>query len=382
MVAPGHQLYTPEQAARSSLGAVRYQSTLARRLAKPLTGVQQAGRGMTVNFKSPIFIDPARVYTRDMRRSETPIEYSDLYQDNLSIELTDQVYNAVKLPDDFYTFTLENLEQQVIRPMAQSVADHIDSVVVGALTGVQAGLSAADKAPKGSIVADDGTVFPKTVNKNDTLEEVAAKARKEFRDSGKKFAAFGAGVNGITDASLKADSRRTALRAVRAASQLLGMRGVANGDRVLVVGSAWEAAFLDAEQLRFVDRAGADGALRQATIGNLYGFEVIVDYSIDSTAAYALDAEGVALVTQTTTIPRGAAFASTITEGGFTLRYLQDYDPDILTDRAVVDTFAGAKILDSQRVLKLTGTETMSELSGDEAPASTGTGSGSGSNGS
>ena len=114
MVAPGHQLYTPEQAARSSLGAVRYQSTLARRLAKPLTGVQQAGRGMTVNFKSPIFIDPARVYTRDMRRSETPIEYSDLYQDNLSIELTDQVYNAVKLPDDFYTFTLENLEQQVI----------------------------------------------------------------------------------------------------------------------------------------------------------------------------------------------------------------------------------------------------------------------------
>ena len=383
MVAPGHQLYTPEQAARSSLGAVRYQSTLARRLAKPLTGVQQAGRGMTVNFKSPIFIDPARVYTRDMRRSETPIEYSDLYQDNLSIELTDQVYNAVKLPDDFYTFTLENLEQQVIRPMAQSVAEHIDSVVVGALGDVQAGLSAADKAPKGSIVADDGTVFPtKSSDRNGSAEEVAKKARQEFRDSGKKFGAFGAGVKGITNASLNADSRRTALRAVRAASQLLGMRGVANGDRVLVVGSAWEAAFLDAEQLRFVDRAGSDGALRQATIGTLYGFEVIVDYSIDSTAAYALDAEGVALVTQTTTIPRGAAFASTITEGGFTLRYLQDYDPDILTDRAVVDTFAGAKILDSQRVLKLTGTETMSELSGDEAPASTGTGSDSGSNGS
>ncbi|MDU7512644.1 MAG: hypothetical protein E7K57_08210, partial [Corynebacterium sp.] len=71
MAAPNHSLYTPEQAARSTLAAVRYQSTLARRLAKPLTGVQQAGRGMTVNFASPIYIDPARVYTRDMRRSET-----------------------------------------------------------------------------------------------------------------------------------------------------------------------------------------------------------------------------------------------------------------------------------------------------------------------
>lgn len=375
MAAPNHSLYTPEQAARSTLAAVRYQSTLARRLAKPLTGVQQAGRGMTVNFASPIYIDPARVYTRDMRRSETRIEYSDLYQDNTSIELTDQVYNAVKLPDDFYTFTLENLEQQVIAPMAQSVADHINNVVVGALSGIQDGLSAADGAPKGSIIADDGTVFPaKASDRNGTPEEVAAKARQEFRDSGKKFGAFGAGIKGITAKSLQASNQREALRAVRAASQVFGQRGISNAGRILVVGAAWEAAFLDNDQLRKVNEAGTQDALRQATLGYLYGFEVIVDYSIDPTAAYALDAEGVALVTQTTAIPRGAAFASTIAQDGFTLRYLQDYDPDILTDRAVVDTFAGAKILDPQRVLKLTGTETMAELTGDE-PAAAGSAS-------
>ena len=157
---------------------------------------------------------------------------------------------------------------------------------------------------------------------------------------------------------------------MRAASQVFGQRGISNAGRILVVGAAWEAAFLDNDQLRKVNEAGTQDALRQATLGYLYGFEVIVDYSIDPTAAYALDAEGVALVTQTTTIPRGAAFASTISQDGFTLRYLQDYDPDILTDRAVVDTFAGAKILDPQRVLKLTGTETMAELTGDEPAAS------------
>lgn len=372
MAAPNHSLYTPEQAARSTLAAVRYQSTLARRLAKPLTGVQQGGRGMTVNFASPIYIDPARVYTRDMRRSETRIEYSDLYQDNTSIELTDQVYNAVKLPDDFYTFTLENLEQQVIAPMAQSVADHINNVIVGTLSGIQDGLSAADSAPKGSIIAEDGTVFPAKPEGKDNPEEVAAKARKEFRDSGKKFGAFGAGIKGITAKSLQASNQREALRAVRAASQVFGQRGISNAGRILVVGAAWEAAFLDNDQLRKVNESGTQDALRQATLGYLYGFEVIVDYSIDPIVAYALDAEGVALVTQTTSIPRGAAFASTISQDGFTLRYLQDYDPDILTDRAVVDTFAGAKILDPQRVLKLTGTETMAELTGNEASASTG----------
>ena len=51
------------------------------------------------------------------------------------------------------------------------------------------------------------------------------------------------------------------------------------------------------------------------------------------------------------------------------MRYLQDYDPDHLTDRAVVDTFAGAQVLDPQRIVKLDGADTIV----DEAPtASTG----------
>ena len=126
---------------------------------------------MTVNFASPIYIDPARVYTRDMRRSETRIEYSDLYQDNTSIELTDQVYNAVKLPDDFYTFTLENLEQQVIAPMAQSVADHINNVVVGALSGIQDGLSAAD----GAVMAPLRRLLRRRVRSSVTLVRSSAR---------------------------------------------------------------------------------------------------------------------------------------------------------------------------------------------------------------
>ena len=356
MVAPNHHLYTPEQAARSTVAAVRYQSTLARRLAKPLTGAQPAGKGASVAFASPIYIDPARVYTRDMRRREERIEYSDLYQDVTSIELTDQVYNAVKLPDDFYTFTLQNLEQQVIRPMAQSVADQINNTIVGTLHGVQAGLTKADTAARGSIVDENDKEYTD---------------REKFRDAGTKFKAFGAGIKGITNKSLQASNQREALRAVRAAAQVFGQRGITNAGRILVVGAAWEAAFLDNDQLRKVNESGTSDALRQATLGYLYSFEVIVDYTIDPTAAYALDAEGVALVTQTTAIPRGTAFGSTTSQDGFTLRYLQDYDPDILTDRAVVDTFAGAKILDSQRVLKLTGTENMADLSGNESQPST-----------
>ena len=81
--------------------------------------------------------------------------------------------------------------------------------------------------------------------------------------------------------------------------------------------------------------------------------------------AWAFQRDAITLATRTTAIPRGAAFASTVSAQGFTLRYLQDYDPEILTDRAVVDTFAGAQVLDPQRIVKLTGADTITE----DAPA-------------
>ncbi|WP_187974037.1 hypothetical protein [Corynebacterium poyangense] len=139
--------------------------------------------------------------------------------------------------------------------------------------------------------------------------------------------------------------------------------------RYLVVGSGWAGALLSQPNLFKVNEAGTDGLLRDATLGRLYGFTVVEDYAIDPYAAYALQRDAVTLATRVPVAPRGAAFSSTASADGFTLRYLHDYDPDHLQDRAVIDIFAGASVLDPQRIVKLTGKAGIEEAPATATPA-------------
>lgn len=352
-----HQLYTPEQAARSTLAAVRYQSTLARLVNTDYSTEFTPGRGASVTVKRPVMIDKARVYSQKNRNNGDAITYTDLVQPYTSVKLSDQVYQAVKLPDDFVTFTLQSLETQVVAPMAESVAEHLNNLVIDAFGSVKSGLLAGfDVAPSAAsakpYVGEDGKAYK-------TLEEL--------RKANTTFAGFASGVSVKAD-DLKATYRNDVAGAIRAAHQLLGQRGVPLTGRYLAVGANWEAALLGLDNLNKVNQAGTDDTLRDATIGRLYGFNIIVDYAIDPNAAYAFQRDAITLVTRTTALPRGAAFASTVAADGFTMRYLQDYDPDHLTDRAVVDTFAGAQVLDPQRIVRLDGADTIVE----EAPSESG----------
>lgn len=356
MAYPDHLLYTAREAADSTLAALRYQSNLARLVSTSTSLDSIPGQGATVDVKRPVMIDPARTYTQEQRQAEEPIRYSNLFQGYTSVRLGEQIYQAVKLPDDFVTFTLQNLERQVIAPMAESVADRINRVVIDALETVEPGLTDVDTAAKGALVTEDGQVF----------EGEDALARYRAVDSnGTAFAGFGAGISDSLQAGLTGAMTPTnlgqVLRAIRTAHQVLGLRGVPLQGRTLAVGANWEAALMALDNLNKVNEAGNGDVLRNATLGRLYGFTIVVDYGLAPNDAYAFQTQAVALATRTTAAPRGAAFASTVAAQGFTLRYLQDYDPTILTDRAVVDTFAGARVLDTQRILRLTGTDTMTE---------------------
>lgn len=359
MAAPEHLLYTPEQAARSTLAALKHQSTLARLVNTDFNGDFVAGRGASVTVKRPIVIDKARVYTADNRAAEDAITYSNLAEPYTSVKVSDQVYNAVKLPDDFATFSLTSLEQQVIAPMSETVAERINGIVAAAFQTVAAGLiPVMDSA---TAVTDDTDRF--------VGEDGKAYANLQaLKAAGTTFAGF---VNQVTVPAdkLTATNLEDVLPAIRSARQVLGQRGVPAAGRVLVVGANWEAALLSLDNLNKVNEAGDNGALlRTATLGNLYGFTIVVDYSLGANDAFAFQRDAVTLVTRTTAIPRGASFASTTSAEGFTLRYLQDYDPDHLVDRAVIDTFAGAQVLDKQRIVRLTGADTMTEKS-TPAPA-------------
>lgn len=344
MAYPDHILFTPEQVSATTLAALKNRSTLARLVNQDFSRDFVPGRGASVTVKSPIMTDDADVYTHENRVNGDAIRYSDVWEPYRTLTLSDQVYKAVQLPDDFTTFTLTDMAQQIVAPIAEKVADRINAIVAAAFASVGSGLSAADTATKGSFVGVDGKKYADLA---------------EIKKAGVAPLAYGLGIAGpnapVKAADLKADTNEDVLKAIRAAYRLFGLRGVPMQGRTLVVGAGWAAALLSLPNLNKVNEAGTDGLLRDATLGNLYGFTIVTDYTIDAYDAFAVQRDAVTLATRTPAIPRGASFAATTAADGFTLRYLHDYDPDHLTDRAVVDTFAGAQVLDPQRIVRLTG---------------------------
>lgn len=284
-------LYTPQQAARSTLAALRYLTTLPRTVRTDFSQEFVAGRGMVVNIKNPISAGASRTYTQANRTARDAIVFDELDQDTIPVTMDTQVYKAIRLPDDFATFTLTSLEREVIVPMAESVVDGVTAPLIAEMNAV-----AVDAGVP--LLAADGS------NALDVLIE---------------------------------------LRAV------LNARKVPMGDRFFAITPQAEAAFLKLDQLQKVNEAGSDGVLREATLGRLLGFTIVTDPNLTKSVAYHRDA--FAHVTRPSRAPEGAGFSATIAQDGFALRYLQHYNPLQLEDQAVVDTFVGAETISATRAV-------------------------------
>lgn len=291
-----HTIYTPEQAARSALAALRYLTVLPRTVRQDFSQEFIAGRGQTVNIKAPVSAGTARTYTKANRAARDAIVFDDLTETWIPVKMEDQVYKAVRLPDDFATFTLTNLEQQVLRPQAESVVDGVTAPLIAEMNTVAtAPTSGAGAVP--ALLADGSNALQVLI----------------------------------------------AMRAV------LNAKKVPFTDRYFAVTPAAEAAFLNVPQLQKVNEAGTDGMLREATIGRLFGFTIVSDPGLTKSVAYHRDA--FAHVTRPSRNPEGAAKSATVAQDGFALRWLQHYNPLQLEDQSVVDTFVGAETLDANRAV-------------------------------
>lgn len=98
-----HTLWTPDQAARSTLAALRWLTTLPRTVRQDFSQEFIAGRGQTINVRKPISAGSAHTYTSADRTARTAITFNDLTETWVPVTMDTQVYNAVRLPDDFAT---------------------------------------------------------------------------------------------------------------------------------------------------------------------------------------------------------------------------------------------------------------------------------------
>lgn len=286
-------LFTATQAARSTLAALRYLTNLPRTVRQDFSTEFVAGRGQTVNVLAPPTVGASRTLTPADRTARNAIVFDDVAQSWIPVAIEDQIYKAVRLPDDWSTFTLQSLEQQVLVPQAQSVVD-----------GLSAGLIS-----QMSAVATAGTVPTMARDGSNALQTLIQ------------------------------------LRAV------LNDRKVPMADRFVAVGPAAEAALLGIEQLQKVNEAGNDGVLRDATIGRLFGFTIVTDPNLPDDYGVAYHRDAFAHVTRPSRPPEGAAMSKAIAQDGFSLRWLMHYNPLQLEDQSVVDTFVGAETLDAQRAV-------------------------------
>lgn len=138
------------------------------------------------------------------------------------------------------------------------------------------------------------------------------------------------------------------------ARQILSAANVPAGDRFLAVSPEIATRLLSLQGLRDVSQSGSDGALRNATIGMLYGFMVVESNALAAGTAVAYHRSGFVFANRPPAIPRGATDSAVATFGGISLRHIFQYQPDILSDASVVSTFAGAATVDQARVVKLT----------------------------
>lgn len=135
---------------------------------------------------------------------------------------------------------------------------------------------------------------------------------------------------------------RQSLIKLRAAANRLRMP---TGQRHFVIGSAVEEAILADDHLVLADAVGQDiasASVREATIGRLYGMNIVVSQEIPADQGYLFVPSAFVMSTAAPSVPQsgigGSAAARSVAA-----RWVLDYDPTVLAERSVINTYNGVR---------------------------------------
>ncbi|MER5886798.1 P22 phage major capsid protein family protein [Streptomyces sp. NPDC001941] len=302
----------PEKWAGQSLGLLADELLLAGLVSRDAGSNFTGAAGDTVNIKRPTKLK-ARGQSIDENRKGTAITEDRLAEWKISIKLTDEVYSAVKLTSAELTLDVENYGAQVISPQTSAVADDIEQRLAKTFDAV-ASVEKIDEAKIGTEEAGR------------EVRRVMIQLRKKLNDE-----------------------------------------GVPAAGRNLVIGTEVEAAILGDDHLTKVNESGTGETLRNATIGNLYGFRIVVSQHVDPKRMVAYHPTAFMLVTRAPAIPSGGPVGSTSSFGGVALTVQKDYNPTSRSERSIINTFTGineVKDIPKAAYKTLTGNETFEALEG------------------
>lgn len=136
----------------------------------------------------------------------------------------------------------------------------------------------------------------------------------------------------------------TALRAglIRARATLNSLR--APGRRTLIVGTDWESALLNDDNLNLAQNVGegeAVSSLREATLGRRYGFDIVVSQELAPDIAIAMVDSAFIFTTAAPAVPASASFGATAAYDGIALRWVKDFEIKLLQELSVINAYKG-----------------------------------------
>lgn len=232
----------------------------------------------TITYRLPAYTTARERVLRGGR----PITMDELAETSVNITLDTDVYKAVPITDEELTLDIRDFGEQINQPIISSVARLVEEKLVAEMEG----------APY--AVAHDIEFDPD-------------------------------------------NPLATILRARR----LLNDANVPLSERSLLVGSAIEEILLNNPTLLSASESGSTGALRDASVGRLRGFNIVHVPVFDPNMAIAFHRTAFALSTVAPVVPDGVTWGASASWAGLAMRVLRDYDFMNVRDRFLADLFMG-----------------------------------------
>lgn len=264
---------------------------LARNLVLPMTAL----RVPATDFRGPaggttILRVPAIRTARVQATPGATITYDDLDETEVPVTMA-HLYDAARITDEELTLEISDFASQVTAPQVNAVARAAEDQMAAVMNGLPIEINTAGAA---DVDAD-----------------------------------------------------------ILAARATLGEALVPMENRWLAVSPDFATYLLSQTNLTPFDAPLDSDAVARAIIGNYRGFRVVETPALTGVRAVAYHQSAFAFGTIAPAAPRGASDSSVATVGDVSMRHLFLFDPDTLSDRSVVSVFAGASLVDADRVVVL-----------------------------
>jgi hypothetical protein len=285
----------PTVVTAAGLGVLVRELTLPRLVWQNPVGSFAGALNDTISIRVPAY---ATARTRALRSGTTRTRDS-LTERKIDVTLDTDVYKDVRITDEELTLDISDFGAQILNPVMAAIARKLEDAIATEITGAT--------YPAQNTIAYD-------YSDDDPFTDLAVAARRKLNDA-----------------------------------------QVPMAGRVLLVGSGIEAELLSSDKLVKVNESGSSGALRDAQVGRIAGFEVVTSPAIDPDSAYAFHRSAFVMSTAAPIVPAGAPYGASSSFDGFAMRVVRVLDSATIEDILAVDAWVGTGVVTDEGAFDANG---------------------------